>query len=71
MLLTMHVLDFSTELQNAEVFVTLLKCDSTDVLPANLKILGRNEGNTYSGVSLRYNYRWVEWAARIFQKEGY
>ena len=31
----MQMLDFSTELQNVEVFVTLLKCDSTtDTLPA-------------------------------------
>ena len=31
----MQMLDFSTELQNVEVFVNLLKCDSiTDTLPA-------------------------------------
>ena len=34
----MHVLDFSTELQNPEVSVTLLKSDSTtDALQAILK----------------------------------
>ena len=36
----MHVLDFSTELQNAEVSLTLIKSDSTtDALPAILKFL--------------------------------
>ena len=39
--------DFSTELQNSEVSVTLLKSDSTaDPLPAILKILGTSKGNT-------------------------
>ena len=34
----MHVLDFSTELQNPEISVTLLKSDSTtDTLQAILK----------------------------------
>ena len=38
---------FSTELQNAEVSLTLLKCDSTtDALPAILKFLRINKGNT-------------------------
>ena len=36
---------FSTELQNAEVSLTLLKCDSTtDALPAILKFLRTNKG---------------------------
>ena len=40
----MHVLNFSTELQNAEVSVTLLKSSSTtDALSAILKILGTNK----------------------------
>ena len=39
----MHVLGFTTNLQNAEVSVTLLKSDSTtDALTAIFKILGRN-----------------------------
>ena len=40
----MQVLAFSTELENAEVSVTLLKSDSnTDALPAILKIPGTNK----------------------------
>ena len=43
----MQVLAFSTELENAEVSVTLLKSDSnTDALPEILKIPGTNKGNT-------------------------
>ena len=43
----MHVLDFSTELQNTEVSVTLLNSDpTTDALQAILKILGTTKGNT-------------------------
>ena len=63
----MYVLDFSTELQNAEVSVTLLKSDSTtDAVPAILKVLGTNKGNTCSGVSFRYSSMWVDWTARSF-----
>ena len=41
------MLDLSTELENAEASVTLLKSDSTtDALPAILKILGASKGNT-------------------------
>ena len=40
----MHVLDFSTELQNPEVSVTLLKSDSTtDALQAILKFLKKTK----------------------------
>ena len=40
----MNMLDFLTELQNAEVSVALLKSDSiTDAVPAILKILGTNK----------------------------
>ena len=40
----MHVLDFSTELQNSEVSVTLLKSDSsTDALSAILKFFRTKE----------------------------
>ena len=54
----MHVLDFTTELQNVEVFVALLKYSSTtDALPAILKILGTNKENTFGGVSFRYSDR--------------
>ena len=56
----MHVLDFSTEYQDAKVSVTLLKSDTTDALPAILKILGTNKGNTCGGVSFQYSYRWVD-----------
>ena len=63
----MHVLDFLAELQNTEVFVTLLKSNSTtDALPSILKILGTNKGNTFDGVSFQYSYRWLDWTARIF-----
>ena len=42
-----HVTFFSTELQNAEVSLTLLKCDSTtDALSAILKFLRTKKGNT-------------------------
>ena len=57
---TMQMLDFSTELQNTEVSVTLLKGDSTtDALPAILNIFRTNKGNTCGGVSFRYSYRRV------------
>ena len=40
----MHMLGFSTELQNAEVSLILLKSDSTtDALPAILKFLRTNK----------------------------
>ena len=55
---TMHVLDFSTGLQNAEVFVTFLKIySSTDALLAILKVLGTNKGNTCGGISFWYSFR--------------
>ena len=54
------LLGFSTELQNAEVFVTLLKGDSTtDALPAILKILRTSKGNTCGGLSFPYSHRWI------------
>ena len=47
----MHVLDFSTEWQNAEDSVTLLKSDATtDALSAILKILGTKETFTVESV---------------------
>ena len=63
----MHVLDFLTESQNAEVFVTLLESDcTTDALTAISKILGAYKGNTCDGVSFCYSYSWVDWTAQIF-----
>ena len=60
---------FSTELQNIEVSLTLLKCDSTtDALPAILKFLRTNKGNTCGGISFQHSYRWVDRTARIFFK---
>ena len=48
----MNMLDFLTELQNAEVSVALLKSDSiTDGLSPIFKILGTNKGNSCSGIS--------------------
>ena len=48
----MHVFDFSTELQNAEVSLTLLKIDSTtDALPASLKFLRTNKEKTCAEIS--------------------
>ena len=59
-------IDFSTELKNADVSVTLLKNDSTrDALPAILKVLGTIKGNTRGGVCFLYSYRWVDLTARI------
>ena len=53
----MHMLDFLTELQNAEVSVTFLKSDCTaDALTAISKILGAYKENTCGGVSFRYIY---------------
>ena len=43
LLFGIYILDFSTELQNAEVSVALLRSDSTTALPAILKILGTKE----------------------------
>ena len=66
----MHVLDFSTGLQNAEVFVTFLKIySSTDALLAILKVLGTNKGNTCGGISFWYSFRWVDWTTQVFEKE--
>ena len=57
----MHVLDFSTELQNAKVPVTLIKSNSiTDALPVIFKILRTSKGNTCGGVYFRYSYMWVD-----------
>ena len=65
------MLDFSTELPNAELSVILLKSDYTkDALPAILKILGTNKGKTCAGVTFRYSYRWVDWSARIFKRNA-
>ena len=50
-----HVSDFSTELQIAEVSATLLKSDSTiDALPRILKILGTIKVNNCGAVSFQY-----------------
>ena len=63
----MHLLEFLTELQNTEVFFTLLKSDcTTDALTAISKILGAYKGNTCDGVSFCYSYSWVDWTAQIF-----
>ena len=68
----MHLLEFLTELQNTEVFFTLLKSDcTTDALTAISKILGAYKGNTCGGISLRCSHRWVDWIAQIFYKERY
>ena len=63
----MHVLEFSIELQNAEVSVTLLKSNSTaDALHAAWKLLKTSKGNICGGVSFWNSYRWVDWTAEIF-----
>ena len=63
----MHVLDFSAELQNTDISVTLPKSDSTrDTFPAILEFLRANKGNTCVGVIFRHSYRWMERAAQIF-----
>ena len=57
----MHLLEFLTESQNTEVFVTLLKSDcTTDALTVISKILGAYKGNTCGGISLRCSYRRVD-----------
>ena len=67
----MQVLDFSTEIQKAEVSVILLKSDpTTGALPAILKILQTNKRNTCSEVSFRCSYMWVDWTPGVFQKES-
>ena len=61
------MLAFSVELENAEVFVTLPKDNSTThALPVILKILQTNKGNTCGGLSFWYSYRWVDWTVRTF-----
>ena len=63
----MYVLDFSTELKNAEFSLTLLKSDSTtDALPAILKFLRTNKGTLE--VEPVFGYRWVDWTARNLLK---
>ena len=60
----MHVLGFSAELQDAEVFVTLPKgASTTDALSAILKTLRTNKGNTCGGLS--FSYSWVDWTVSI------
>ena len=61
----MHVLNFWTELQNAEVSIISLKSGFTaEALPAILKILGTNKVKIYRGVSFRYS-----WGGWIGQQE--
>ena len=63
----MHVLEFSIELQNAEVSVFLLKSNSTtDALHPTLKVLKTSKGNTCGRVSFWNRYGWVDWTAQIF-----
>ena len=71
----MHVFDFSTELQNAEVSLTLLKIDSTtDTLPASLKFLRTNKEKTCAGISFWHSLsRWIgklEFFKRNATKDG-
>ena len=55
------------DLQNVEVSLTLLKCDSTgDALPVVLTFFRTNKGNTSGGISFQHIYRWVDWTAQIF-----
>ena len=50
-----RVKGFSAELQNAEVFVTLPKSDSTrDALPVILRIFLTKKGNTCGGLRLSF-----------------
>ena len=43
------------DLENVEVSLSLLKCDSTtDALPAILKFFRTNKGNTCGGINFRY-----------------
>ena len=58
---------YRAELQDAEVFVTLQKgYSTTDAVPAILKILRTNKGNTCGGLSFPYSHRWVDWTVRTF-----
>ena len=60
-------LDFSVELQNAEVFDTLPKgYSTTEALPAFLKILRTNKGNICGGLS--FTYRWAVGQFELFKK---
>ena len=55
------MLDFSTELQNAEVSLALLKSDSTtDALQTILRFPGTNKEKTCGGISFRHSYRWAD-----------
>ena len=48
-------------------FCYLPKADSTtEVLPAILKILRTNKGNTCDRLSFPYSHRWVDWTVRTF-----
>ena len=56
----MHVLDFLTELQNAEISpVTLLSDSTTDVFPIISKILGTLTENICGGVSFIVVGEWI------------
>ena len=56
-----HVTGLSTELKNAEAFVTLPKhYSTTDTLSLILQILPTNKGNICGGLSFPYSYKWVD-----------
>ena len=56
---TMHMIEFSAEVQNAEIFsITLLKGDSTKGASKHLKVIGLLTGNLCGGVRFQYSYRW-------------
>ena len=56
---TMYMIEFSTEVQNAETFsITLLKGDSTKGASKHLKVIGLLTGNLCDGVRFQYSYRW-------------
>ena len=62
----MHVLDFSRELQNPEVSVTLLKSDSTTDALQPILNFSKQTKEIFSNC-----YKWVDWTDPIFKKEHY
>ena len=51
-------------------FCYFTKSDSTtDALPAILKNLQTNKGNTCGGLTFPYSHRWVDWA-ELFKRIG-
>ena len=66
---TMYMIEFSKEVQNAEIFsVTLLKGDSTKDASEHLKVIGLLTGNLCGGVRFQYSSRWYSRQLKVLKR---